>query len=137
MDSNETIEVTVPDCRERFTLWIKTRKGVQVWRNQDPSNPGAGQMFTPADRTEEGPPHWAFRKAEVIKDLGRFRFIKEMKELKRFRVALRRGAQGLKIKLTDASSRKVRAACDKVKDSRYWFDYETQEAVIEIPVWEE
>ena len=55
------------------------------------------------------------------------------REVRRFQVAVRRGAQGLQYKLTDASSKRLRKAMEKAGDgARYVFDYETQEAVILI-----
>jgi hypothetical protein len=61
---------------------------------------------------------------DVIKD----------REVKRFRVGLRRGAQGMSIKVTDAGTRRIREAVTKAGDgAHYVFDYETQEAVILAP----
>lgn len=56
------------------------------------------------------------------------------KEVRRFRVAVRVGGQGLFLKLTDASSKKVRQAEEKAGDGAFHqFDYDTQEAVIFVP----
>lgn len=55
------------------------------------------------------------------------------KEVKRFRVGLRRGAQRFKVKCTDASSRRIRAAVEVAGDGAWYeFDYDTQEAVIYV-----
>lgn len=141
----ERLEVTVPGVKEKFTEWISKRGGVTVWRNVDLSRAGAGNQFTPA-KTVEGQdypaPHWSVARQEVITDLGRFRFVREMREVKRFRVAVRMGAQGLALKCTDASTRKIRAACSRAQEQYgvapcYHFAYETQEAVIEVPVFED
>lgn len=55
-------------------------------------------------------------------------------QYKRFHVAVRPGAQGLSLKLTDASSERVRRDTERARNGGYiaWhrFDYDTQEAVI-------
>ncbi len=137
-------EVHVPGAKAKFEDWIANRDGVAVWENADLSNPNAGNIYTPAttDGKPTPSPHWTHPTLrEVCKSIKDFRFVKEMKEVKRFRVALRMGSQGLTVKLTDASSKKLHKAIDKVKeetgqDAMYRFDYDTQEAVIEVPVWE-
>jgi len=136
--------VHVSNTREKFEKWIAERGGVAVWENANMSNPGAGNMFTPAttDGKPTPSPHWTHPTLlEVCKSIRDFRFVKEMKEVRRLRVAVRRGAQGLSLKLTDSSTKKLHMALDKVKeetgqDAFYHFDYDTQEAVIEVPVWE-
>jgi hypothetical protein len=144
---DKPIEVTVPGVRAKFEDWIKTRGGILVWENVNLSNPGAGPMFTPV-RDAEGktncknsPPHWTHRFHETCTDIKDFKFVKEMCEVNRFRVAVRMGSQGLMVKLTDASTKKLHKALDKAKektgqDASYRFDYDTQEAVIEVPLWE-
>jgi hypothetical protein len=152
MSTSETkqdrIEILMPGRKEKFAMWIKYRGGVMVWANCDLSNCDAGDMYTPA-RTEAGnandpgiPPHWRVRYQETITDLSKFKFVKELKEVKRFRVAIRVGDSGLRVKCTDASTRKIRAACDKVQAQykvapSYRFDYETQECVISVPIFED
>ncbi len=141
------IEVNKVGVKPMFEKWISERAGVIVWNNHDLSNPGAGCMFTPATTINGGAvdkelaPHWAYRYGETVTDLARFRFVKEVKEVKRFRVAVRSGGNGLKVKCTDASSRKIKAACAKFSTEKgsavYEFDYNTQEAVILVAVWED
>jgi hypothetical protein len=134
------IDIYVPECREKFAEWIKSRGGVARWRNINLSNPDAGDQYTPAltDGKETGKPHWSVEYAETITDLSRFRFVKELKEVKRFHVAVH--SAFLSFKLTDASSRKIRKMCAKYSTpeapASYHFDYETQECVITVPVWE-
>ncbi len=148
MTTLERIEVTVPGVKDKFASWMLERGGVLIWHSQDLSDPGA-QTFTPA-QDEKGhsnlksPPHWKFTgcNPECVTDLTRFRFAKEMKEVQRFHVAVRMGDSGLRIKCTDASTAKIRKACakwtDQYKvDAAYRFDYETQEAVIEVPIFED
>lgn len=139
------ITVTSPGAREKFEEWIRSRGGVQIWDNLNMSNPDAGPQFTPA-LTEEGQesqkPHWSVARGIVVKDISAFRFVLYMREVKRFRVGIRSGSQGLSLKVTDGGSRRIRRACDKAEaeyglPSYYRFDYSQQECVIEIPVYEE
>jgi hypothetical protein len=134
--------VLVPGVMGEFEEWIAKRGGVAVWENRNLSNPNAGPMFTPAnDKAGKptGAPHWAFGLLEVCQSIEDFRFVKELKEVRRFRVAIRR-CEGLMLKLTDHSTDKLHKALDKIKEETgqeacYRFDYGTQEAVIEVPVW--
>ena len=136
-------EVFVPGVRETFEDWIANRGGVAVWENRNLSNPGAGLSYTPA-LSEAGnpsiPPHWSRCLLEVCKSIKDFRFVSAFKEVRRLPVSLRWGSQGFMLKLTDASTKKLRRALDKVgeetgQEACYRFDYDTQEAVIEVPVW--
>lgn len=127
--------------------WIKDRGGVIVWKNQDLSTPSRGNMFTPL-KTEDGmdrrnvKPHWSMGEPEVITDATRFRFVKEWKELDRIKIALDKKMSGFKINLTSGSTRKVEARLARWKSrgqphAAYSFDYETQEAVFEYPIFED
>lgn len=117
--------------------WIRTRGGVAVWTSLDLSDPGFS-MSTPALTTEGQPyakPHWklANAPAQVITDPAQIRVI-TAKEVKRFHVGVRMGAQGLKLKVTDGGTRRIRAAVAKAGDDAWYeFDYGTQEAVIYVP----
>ena len=141
--------VMVLDCREKFKKWIAERGGVQVWNNANLSDPFRGPAFTPALQEIEVPeangginfipyesPSWRYVRGEVVKDIKRFIFVVKFKEVKRFRVAVRTGSQGLALKCTDASSRRIHKALDQYPGAVYRFDYEWQEAVIELPEWE-
>ena len=142
---SEVIKVFAPGVREKFESWIKDREGVSVWENAILSDAVAGYHFSPKKDANGNlcmTPHWSYRLKEVITDINRFQFVREMKEVKRFHVAVRFGSQGLSLKLTDASSRRVRRECDKIKERYdtspvYNFDYNTQECVIEIPILED
>jgi hypothetical protein len=144
-ETKAKIEICVPGKREQFTMFCRERGGIKVWKNINLSNPDAGNMYTPV-RDSEGKdypkPHWSVALDRIVTDISEFRFVKEMREVKRFHVAIRMGNQGLMLKLTDASTRRVREACVRMKEKYgespcYHFDYDTQECVIEVPVWED
>lgn len=126
--------------------WIERRGGVAVWGSIDFS----GRTWSTPARLEEGDPtpkpHWA----ATEKPISILTSIDEVevdipKLVKRFHIGLRRGSQGLTIKLTDASSARLRRECDKAgENSWYEFDYDTQDALIFVPdktvslsVWKE
>lgn len=148
MTTTSRIEIMTPGVRAQIENWIKNRGGVAVWTNVNLSNCDAGDQFTPATtidgiKINDDPgghrPHWSVAFKEVVTDIKRFRFVKEFKEVKRFRVAIRPAF--LSFKCTDASTRKIRKMCAKYSTEQakavYRFDYDTQEAVIELPVWED
>jgi hypothetical protein len=101
-----------------------------------------GQTFTTPlineDRTPRTQkPHWAA--GEIIRKITSADELEIVvgKEVRRFRVAVRMGSQGLSLKLTNAGSNKLRNVCAKVAEqygsSWYEFDYLTQEAVVFAP----
>lgn len=118
--------------------WLRTRGGIAIWSSIDLSDPGK-TVTTPvntADGTPTGKPGWQFESfpSRIITDPDEV-VVSTDEEVKRFHVAVRMGSQGFKIKLTDASSDRVRKAVEKAgKGSFYQFDYYTQEAVIYKPV---
>lgn len=135
------IKVSAPGARTQFEEWIAERGGIQVWFNVNLSDPGAGNIFTPALTADTKVPYPApastVARGEVITDLSRFQFVKEWVEVKRFHVALRRSTNGLMLKCTDGSTNRINSALEKFPGSAYRFDYETQEAVIETPIYED
>ena len=144
------IVVTTVGVRPKFEEWIADRGGVQVWNNLNLSNHDAGHQFTPALTQVEVPienggvnmvptpqPHWSVGRGEVVTDINRFRFVKSWKEIKRFRVGVRMGSQGMSLKVTDGGTRRIRATQAKFPEAYYHFDYSSQEAVFEIPEYEE
>jgi hypothetical protein len=117
--------------------WLKAGRGIAVWQSINLSNPG-GRWLTPAvleDGTPLGKPNWqAANIPEAIITAPAEIGLLTYKEVKRFYVAVRRGSQGLSLKLTDGATRKVRRAVAKAGDGAvYSFDYVTQEAVISVP----
>ena len=117
--------------------WIKERGGVAVWPSHNLANPGVS-WSTPA-RQEDGTPFpkpsWqaADQPSMVLLDPGEVE-VSVDREVRRFRVGIRRGAQGLMVKCTDGATRKIRSAVSKAGDGAYYvFDYGTQHAVIMVP----
>jgi len=117
--------------------WFQERGGIAVWKSVDMSNPvrswttplqdAEGKPMPRQDwRMEQTPSQTITDPADVVVDVP--------KEVKRFRVAIKAGAQGMRLKCSDASSRRIRRDCEKAgEESWYKFDYATQEAVIFVP----
>ena len=117
--------------------WIRDRGGAQVFQSINMSDLGR-RMLSPVrdkDGKLNGKPCWSMAdKPERI-------LIREDecevcfdREVKRFRVGIRWGAQGLTLKVTDAGTNKIRAAVEKAGGGAYYeFDYSTQEAIIMAP----
>jgi|SRR5579883_539130 len=137
MDKQSKPHECAPENAELMLKWVRERGGVAVWGSINFSNLGAS--WTAPLNDEQGnrkpKPTWeaANEPERVITD-PREIVVVVRREVKRFRIGVRRGGNGLSFKLTDASSRRVRAAVDKAgEDATYQFDYDTQEAVILVP----
>jgi len=135
---NEKTQVYEVYPREVTTMreWLTNRGGLAIWECLDLSDAGK-TWTTPAlskDGKPTGAPHWAAGKViATITDIDKV-VVTTPKEVRRFHVAVRMGANGLKIKLTDASGRKVRAACEKAgAEAWHEFDYDNQDAIIFVP----
>lgn len=127
--------VVAPQNAELIRSWLLTRGGIAVWSSLDMSDPGK-TWTTPLlkeDGSASGKPHWAASTepvrvitspSDVVVEVGQ--------EVKRVKIALRRGANGMKIKLTDASTKKVYAAIDKAKAKAgaAWYEFDGDQAVI-------
>lgn len=120
----------------RFADWILNRGGLAVWLSADLSDPA--KSWTGPVRDPQGvyntKPHWQAQSEPVVitdpSEVG----VCESKEVNRFRVAIRTGAQGFTLKVSDGGSRRIRAAVAKAGDGAFHtFDYGTQEAVIFAP----
>lgn len=115
-------------------LWLRDRGGILIWRSADLCDPGKS-WTTPAtgpDGTPTTKPSWQADATPVrlITDPDDVEVITP-KLVRRFHVALRMGASGTRIKLTDASGRRVHKALDKAGPGSWReFDYGTQEALI-------
>ena len=122
---------------EKISEWLKNQGGVAVWKSKDESDPDFS-MSTPA-LTEKGEPskqpHKKVGKKPdlVITDSNEIKVVR-MKKVKRFRVAVRRGARGQKVQLVAASARRLQKELQKAgENATYAFDQVTQEAVISVP----
>lgn len=127
---------TSVDNAPKLKSWLESRGGIAVWKGQNLSN--IRELLTPANEENGTPytkPSWDMpnEPSKIVTDPDAV-CVTVGKEVKRFRVAIRQSNNGLTMKLTDASSRKVRTAVDKAGDGAYYkFDYEMQEAVIFKP----
>ena len=136
----------MPCAREKFEKYIQSRGGVKVWENVNLSTPEREIFISGGTRVwkQESKAAVLDRRVSRTNYQGHKRlwFVKEMREVKRFHVAIRRGSQGFCFKCTDASSARIRRECAKIKaktgeEPGYDFDYEAQECVIFQPVWED
>lgn len=122
---------------EKIWGWMKTRGGLAVWRSVDLSDPGRSVTtpYNDAEGHRTTKPHWKYddHPERIITDPAEV-VVETYKEVRRFKIAVRPGSQGMSFKLTDHSSQKVRDACKKAGEgATYEFDYGTQEAVILVP----
>lgn len=114
--------------------WITDRGGVLVWRSVDLSDPSTVAVSPYLDRDGDvsTKPSWIYANEPAlhITDPARIGVI-QTEEVKRFHVAVRVSSNGLRLKLTDASSTKLNKALEKAGiGATYYFDQNTQEAVI-------
>lgn len=129
--------ITTPDNADRIADWLRTRGGIAIWQSIDFSR--AGETLTTPLNAADGTPNtqpvwWVGKTPECIITSFADVLISNDTEVKRFKVALRMGRNGLKITCTDASTRRIRAAVAKAGEGAYHvFDYETREAVILKP----
>lgn len=116
--------------------WLDNRGGLLIWESVDLSNPGTvTSPFKNSDGTLVTKPHWRLGD-EPIRHITSIDDIEVCvdKEVKRFRVGVKGGEQGLSLKVTAGGTRKIRAAVEKAGIGAYYqFDYGTQEAVIMVP----
>lgn len=113
----DTLEVEAGDA-VKVARWLRHCGGVAVWGCLDLGDPGR-QWLTPASLTDGQPaakPHWSAPDTpeRIIADPSRVMVI-ERREVRRLRVSVRRG-YGLRLELTPASSRRLRAALAKAGD---------------------
>ena len=127
----------LPKNAAQFQEWISTRGGLALWRSVNLSNPGAS-WTTPAHDKDGNPtvkPTWqaAEQPHQIITDMSQV-VVDVPMEVKRFHIGVRRGGQGLTLKVTDGGTRRIRKEVDKAgPDAWYEFDYGSQEAVILKP----
>jgi len=117
--------------------WMRSRGGVAIWDSIDLSNPGSVTApLLDEDGQTKGRPGWKYAEtpSRVITDMNEIE-IETCKEVKRFHVATRVGAQGFKIQVTDGGTRRIEREVEKVgKGAFYEFDYgDYNNAVILVP----
>lgn len=123
---------------ERIWDWLTTRGGLALWKSQNLSNPGASWTAPRCDQygnVKVQGPNWqcAYTPYRIITDPDEVMVVVD-REVKRFKIHTRMGSQGLTLKLTDASSRRVEREVAKAGEgAHYVFDYATDEAVILVP----
>lgn len=90
--TTEIYDVLVAGERPKIEKWISERQGVIVFRDQEITMHPRGDVFTPVidadgnNNVDSGArPHWAYGVHEVITDINRFRFVKEWKEVGRYK----------------------------------------------------
>lgn len=114
-----------PENATLIRTWLEQRGGIAIWRSADLSDPGAS-VTTPVN-AEDGTPtqkpgwKWQATPERIITSIDEVEVVVP-EEVKRFRVALRRGGNGLKIKLTDAASKRVRDAVAKAGEGA-WYEF--------------
>jgi len=122
--STERLIVT-EDNAQRFLEWIQTRGGIARWRSIDLSDPGytvSTPAMTDGRPTTKPSGKVANEPESIVADATEIDVVTYV-EVKRYKLHLRRGDQGLKIKLTDACSRRVRDAVAKAgPGATYMFD---------------
>jgi hypothetical protein len=141
-DTKSPVFECTPENAPRFWKWIHKRGGLAKWKSVDLSDPG--KSWTTPVLDKDGQPsakqHWKMANApsETCTNPDEVMVVTE-KEVKRYRVGIRVGSQGMSLKVTDAGSRRIRATLAKMNEERddematYHFDYETQEAVFTVP----
>ncbi len=144
-----------PESVEQVRRWIKDRGGVAHWKSVNLSNPG-GSWSTPAtikrkdcNGAPEGDPedvlpypapNWqCATKPSHITTSEDDVLVQVPKLWRRFHVAVRRGSNGMSMKLTSASSDKVRAQVEKCSletglEAWHEFDYLNQDCCIFYPL---
>jgi hypothetical protein len=128
----------IPENAPRIWEWLN-RGGIAVWSSADLSDP-TWSVTTPRFDKDGAPvtkPHWkAQEEPRYIALADDQVLVARPRELKRFHVAVRRGAQGMSVKLTDGATRRVRREVEKAakqyKDAWFEFDYLTQDCVIVV-----
>lgn len=103
--------------------WLRNRGGIAVWASVDLCD--LGKSWTAPVNDEhgqpKGKPSWQAdsKPCRIITDPADV-IVSQDKEVKRFHVAVRMGASGTRMKLTDGSTRKLRAAVAKAGAGAYY-----------------
>ena len=123
------------DNAEKIWAWFQERGGIAIWKSLSLSDPSASWTSPLKGPDGEAPtkPHWSAENepSEIITDPTQV-LVNIPKQVKRFRVGLRLGAQGMMVKCTDAASRRIRKECEKAGPNS-WYEFDEREAVIFVP----
>jgi hypothetical protein len=120
--------IIVPETAQQVYEWLMNRGGIYVWNSADLSDPDIS-WTTPADVKTK--PSWKSRSEPSRKIIDPAEVVViEYEVAKRFHVAVRMGAQGLSIKVTDGGSRRIRRELSKVENATYTFDYGSYENAV-------
>jgi len=117
--------------------WLLARRGLALWTSANLSN--SGITWTTPARDKNGKPmpkqSWQMNNTpHIIVESSDNVTVFIEKEVKRFRIGIRKSGNGLSMKCTDGATRRIYKELKKAgKNSSYFFDYETQEAVIAKP----
>ena len=120
----------VPQNAERFAMWIRERGGICLWKSLNLSNPGASWCtpFRFEDGSEATKPTWQADNTPAVVVTSMDEVGVEIPvETTRIRISLIQ--RGLKVVLTDGSTRKVQAALEKAGEGAF-YTFEDKEAVI-------
>lgn len=106
------IEISKADA-PRIADWLANRGGVAIWQSLDLSRAGE-RVFAPADAPR---PSWRYadKPVEIVTQAGDIGVYTETL-FKAFPVSLRRSSNGLTLKLTDNSQRKVDTVMRQCKE---------------------
>jgi len=123
VESSLTTVTTQKDAA-RVLTWIKERGGVAIWKSVCLSEPSYSCITPELDKdgkqTEK--PSWKVgNKPIIVTDASQIAYI-ETEEIKMIRISLRISGNGLMLKLTDASVRKLEKAMKSSGADSYEFD---------------
>lgn len=135
--TNQELHRIKAGAAETVFGWIRDRGGILVWGSADLCDPSKSWTTPAKDKDGKASlkPSWQAQSTPTrhITDPTEVEVVAP-KEVRRFHVATRIGASGVRVKLTDASGEKLRKALDKAGlESWHEFDYSTQEAIIFVP----
>jgi hypothetical protein len=128
--------VVAEDNAAKIAEWLRTRGGIAIWKALDFSGQSMTTPVHNADGLPATKPHWSMANTpdRIITDMAEVTVATDV-EVKRFHVATRVGANGLRVKVSDGGSRKIRSEVAKAGEGAYHtFDYGSeQNAVIMKP----
>lgn len=114
----------------KFARWFRDRGGIAHWQSINLSNPGAS-WTTPAtheDGTPVAKPTWQAEDTPQVVTDPTLVTVYEPREVKRLRIAVKRG-DSFNLVLTDASSRRVRKAVAELGNGAF-YQFDGDEAII-------